>query len=134
MARTHARRHTIKVGADKYRVGKKATRAVVKTATSKAVTTTKKAGGSISRTITKSATGAKGFRIGKYARSGKGAAPVVNSDGSTTYTTKNGGTKTVKMSVTGTPKKKGTTTTTPPKDDKETEEEKQKRKSYNNGD
>lgn len=106
--RTHARRHTIKVGTDKYLVGKKATRSVAKTAktatagATKSVTTTKSSGGAIVRSTARSLTGTKGFRIGKYAK----ANATVNADGSTTYATKNGGTKTVAMSVTGTPKKK----------------------------
>jgi len=96
------RRRTVKVGADKYRIGKKATRTVAKPdASTKKITLTKKAGGSVVKTLTKSSE-AKNMRLGAYARSHK----TVNSDGTVTYAKKGGGTVTKSLSVSGTPKKK----------------------------
>jgi hypothetical protein len=100
-------KRTIKVGADSYKIGRKATRSVTKNAegTSKTVSLAKRGGGAIVKTLTKSAD-AKNLKIGRYARN----HATANADGSTTYAKKGGGTVSLTKSVTGTPKKKNGTT------------------------
>jgi hypothetical protein len=99
----------IKIGSDRYRVGK-ATKTVTKADNTKTVSYAKKAGGTVTKSITRSATGTGGYRIGKYAR----AHATTNDDGSVTYATKKGGTKTVAKSATSDARKKGAKKSKPP--------------------
>lgn len=105
--RTVRRRRTVKIGENRYRVGKQATRTATKENGVKTVTLQKKTGGAITKVISKSAD-AKNLRIGAKARSDPRNTSVVNPDGSVTKTfyKAGGGTVTKTISAAADAKKK----------------------------